>query len=102
MAATGNEVPLLSQLLRLKSNLVSLINQRLVAPTEQGADGQILAWQTPGSMNNETIWLDPVDAIPSASKSSSGLMTAADKKKLDGLVDISMATDEDAKTFLGY
>lgn len=85
MAATGNEVPLLSQLLRLKNNLVSLINQKLVAPAEQGTDGQLLVWQTPGSMNNETIWMDPIDAIPSASKSSNGLMTSADKTKLDSL-----------------
>jgi len=85
MAATGNEVPLLSQLLRLKNHLVSLINKRLIAPTEPGSDGQILVWQLPGSANNETIWDDPVNVIPSASQSSKGLMTPADKKKLDSL-----------------
>lgn len=87
MAATGNEVPLLSQLLTLKNYLIDCINDRLEAPTEPGSDGQILAWQMPGSANNETIWVDPIDAIPSASQSSSGLMTAADKTKLDGISD---------------
>lgn len=85
MAATGNEVPLLSQLLNLKNYLVFLINKRLISPSEPGSEGQLLVWQLPGSANNETIWVDPIDAIPSASQSSNGLMSSADKKKLDGL-----------------
>lgn len=85
MAATGNEVPLLSQLRNVKNYLVSLINKRIISPSEPGTDGQLLVWQTPGSMTKETIWMDPIDAIPSASKSSNGLMTSADKKKLDGI-----------------
>lgn len=94
MAATGNEVVLLRQ-------LKAYGDTKLNAPASAGTDGQILAWQMPGSVNNETIWVDPVDAIPSASQSSSGLMSSADKKKLDGL-NIKMATDKDAKAFLGY
>lgn len=86
MAATGNEVPLLSQILRLKDNLVSLINQKLVAPAEQGTNGQILVWQMPGSVNTETIWMDPTTALPPATQSSNGLMTSADKTKLDGFM----------------
>ena len=85
MAATGNEVPLLSQLLNIKNYLVSLINKRLISPSEPGSKGQLLVWQLPGSVNNETIWMDPIDVIPSASHSSNGLMSSADKKKLDGL-----------------
>lgn len=36
-----------------------------------------------------------------ATTGTAGFMSAADKKKLDGL-DISITTDEDAKAFLGY
>lgn len=118
MAATGNEVVLLSQLLVLKNFIVANVNSTLIAPTEPGSDGQILAWQMPRPGNTETIWVDPVDAIPSASQSSSGLMTSADKKKLDGIAanannyvlpaastaaigGVKIVSDTDFETYLG-
>ena len=87
MAATGNEVPLLSQLLLLKDWIVGKLGSKLDSPTMPGANvGDILIYQLPGSANpSTTAWSAPQDAIPPASSSDAGLMSAADKAKLDGL-----------------
>ena len=101
MAATGNEVALLSQIKKLKDWITSKFDSKIDLPAMLGEEGDVLVYQTPGTMSTYTSWSNPLDAIPSATQTSKGLMTAADKKKLDGL-DISMATDGDAKAFLGY
>lgn len=101
MAATGNEVALLSQIKKLKDWIVSKFDSKIDLPAMLGEEGDVLVYQTPGTMSTYTSWSNPLDAIPSATKASRGLMTAADKKKLDD-INISMATDGDAKAFFGY
>ena len=87
MAATGNEVALLSQIKKLKDWITSKFDSKIDLPAMLGEEGDILVYQTPGTMSIYTSWSNPLDAIPSATQTSKGLMTAADKKKLDGLGD---------------
>lgn len=85
MAATGNEVALLSQIKKLKDWIISKFDSKIDLPAMLGEEGDLLVYQTPGTMSTYTSWSNPLDAIPSATQASKGLMTAADKKKLDGL-----------------
>lgn len=85
MAATGNEVALLSQIKKLKDWITSKFDSKIDLPAMLGEEGDLLVYQTPGTMSTYTSWSNPLDAIPSATQTSKGLMTAADKKKLDSL-----------------
>lgn len=86
MAATGNEVPLLSQLKLLKNWIVNQLASKIDSPVGSiPQDGDILVWQTPGTANGPTIWMDPVLSIPKATSSSNGLMSKEDKAKLDSI-----------------
>lgn len=87
MAATGNEVALLSQIKKLKDWITSKFDSKVDLPAILGEEGDVLVYQTPGTMSTYTSWSNPLDAIPSATQTSKGLMTAADKKKLDGISD---------------
>ena len=86
MAATGNEVPLLSQLKLLKNWIVNQLASKIDSPVDSiPQDGDILVWQTPGTSNGPTIWMDPTLSIPKATSSSDGLMSKEDKAKLDSI-----------------
>ena len=86
MAATGNEVPLLSQLKLLKNWIVNQLASKIDSPVDSiPQDGDILVWQTPGISNGPTIWMDPTLSIPKATSSSDGLMSKEDKAKLDSI-----------------
>lgn len=86
MAATGNEVPLLSQLLLLKNWITGKLDLKVDAPPIVAPeDGEILCYRNDQSSSPGTIWKQPDEAIPNATASADGLMSAADKFKLDGL-----------------
>lgn len=106
MAATGNEVPLLSQLVLLKDWIVRKINLKLDAPpVVPPVDGDILCYREDPSSSPGTIWRQPDKAIPNATTTADGLMSAADKSKLDGLpssftapsVDVVKVTEHSAE-----
>lgn len=86
MAATGNEVPLLSQLKMLKDWVTNQLNGKIDDPDVIPQDGDILMWQTPGTAVGPTIWVDPILSLPKATPSSNGLMSKEDKTKLDSLI----------------
>lgn len=85
MAATGNEVPLLSQLKSLKDWVASKLGGKLDYPEQIPHHGNIVMYQTPGTGMGPVIWTDPTISIPTATSSSSGLMSRFDKQKLDSL-----------------
>lgn len=85
MAATGNEIPLLSQLKSLKDWVVSKLNGKMDNPDQIPHPGNIVMYQMPGTGVAPIIWTDPTISIPTATSSSSGLMSRFDKQKLDSL-----------------
>lgn len=85
MAATGNEIPLLSQLKLLKDWVVSKLNGKLDYPEQIPHPGNIVMYQTPGTGMGPVIWTDPTLSIPTATSRTPGLMKASDKQKLDSL-----------------
>lgn len=86
MAATGNEVPLLSQLVLLKEWIDQKLKFKIDAPPMVAPeDGDILCYRSDQSSSPGTIWRQPDEAVPNATASADGLMSAADKVKLDGL-----------------
>lgn len=91
MAATGNEVPLLSQLKKFKDWLISQLSGKLDYPEQIPHPGDVVMYQTPGTGMGPVIWTDPTISIPSATTTSNGLMNRTDKQKLDGLPDVAMS-----------
>ena len=85
MAATGNEVPLLSQLKLLKDWVVNQLAMKMNEPDDIATDGYIIMAQTPGTGSGPTIWIDPTIGLPVATSTSNGLLSNADKAKLDAL-----------------
>lgn len=85
MAATGNEVPLLSQLKLLKDWISNQLAMKMGEPDDIATDGYIIMAQTPGSGSGPTIWIDPSVGLPVATTSKNGLLSKADKAKLDSL-----------------
>lgn len=90
MAATGNEVPLLSQLKLLKNWIATQISKKLDDPIDTASDGpndgDILMYQAiVGSTTpTHTYWSSP-RLLPKATVSADGLMSSEDKTKLDSL-----------------
>lgn len=88
MAATGNEVPLLSQLKQLKDWVVTQISKKLDSPVGGSPeDGDVIAYQSAsGSANpTNTYWARPSNLIPLAGAFVDGLMSSDDKVRLDSL-----------------
>lgn len=88
MAATGNEVPLLSQLKQLKDWIVTQVSKKLDTPVGGAAeDGDVIAYQAnSGSANpTHTVWARPSTLIPIATSGQNGLMSSSDKSKLDSI-----------------
>lgn len=85
MAATGNEIPLLSQLKLFKNWVISSLSSKLDYPEQIPHPGDVVMYQTPGTGMGPIIWTDPTLSIPTATSSSNGLMNKADKQKLDSL-----------------
>lgn len=80
MAATGNEVPLLSQLKLLKDWIVGQFESKLSAPSTIGDLNQVLTYQT----SDSTGWKDVKSIIPDANGSTRGLLSAKNYKRITG------------------
>lgn len=80
MAATGNEVPLLSQLKLLKDWVVEQFKSKLSAPSATGNLNQVLTYQT----SDSTGWTDVKSIIPDANGSTRGLLSAENYKRIKG------------------
>lgn len=93
MAATGNEFPLLSQLKRLKDWVVSQGYLKSVPIATVGSIGGIKATAFTPTINEYGTYVVNVSgddgsatvSVPCADTSSAGLMSVADKAKLDAL-----------------
>lgn len=88
MAATGNEVPLLSQLKQLKDWVAGQISKKLDDPVGGSPqDGDVVSYQSiVGSANpTHTVWVKPSSLVPLATSGQNGLMSSSDKSKLDGI-----------------
>lgn len=80
MAATGNEVPLLSQLKLLKDWIVEQLESKLTVSSMTGNLNQVLTYQTP----NSTEWKDVRSIIPDADGTIRGLLSAENYKRIKG------------------
>lgn len=80
MAATGNEVPLLSQLKLLKDWIVEQLESKLTVPSATGNSNQVLTYQSPDS----TGWKYAQEIIPDANGTTRGLLSAKNYKRING------------------
>lgn len=100
MAATGNEVVILSQLKTLYDNVITRIREKLTTPTTEGSAGDVLTTDGAGTYSWTTPSTGTVyEGTPPIVVTGSNISVNSATETSEGVV--SFASDSDFSEYMG-